>query len=85
MFNLFRINKKIQINHISFTKKNYLPENIKYFSYKNKIPQLPVLISNVNNNTLDNFFLKTEKPNMITFFYMILGITVGSFIYYIKL
>jgi hypothetical protein len=78
MFNLFRINKKIQINHISFTKKNYIPANIKPFSYKNKIHPL-------NNNTLNTIFLKTEKPNMVTFFYMILGITVGSFIYYIKL
>ena len=82
MFQLFRINKKIQISHISFTKKNYLPKNIKHFSYKKEFSPLSFP---VNTNILNNYLCETEKPSMITFFYMILGITVGSFIYYIKL
>ena len=82
MFQLFRINKRIQISHISFTKKNYLPKNIKLFSYKKDFSPLSFP---VNTNILNNYFCETEKPSMITFFYMILGITVGSFIYYIKL
>jgi hypothetical protein len=81
MFNLYRIKKK-HIDNYFFNKRNYLPKNLK-FSFKVNSLCNPYLIR--WKGDFNNYVIKKENPEMIVIFYMILGITVGSFIYYIKL
>jgi hypothetical protein len=86
MFNLYRI-KRINIDNYFFNKRNYLPKNI-LSNMKIKSLYKPFLYNPSAirwKENINNFLIKKENPEMIVFFYMILGITFGSFIYYIKL
>jgi len=69
MFNLYK--RRIQINNKLL--KDYIRFSLEPQIYKNK---------KYNSKIITN---KIEKLEFIYFFYMILGITVGSFIYYVKL
>ena len=85
MFNLYRIKKK-HIDNYFFNKRNYLPKNILSCIKINSLYKPnPFLYNPSTIYYINNFLIQKEKPEMIVFFYMILGITIGSFIYYIKL
>jgi hypothetical protein len=91
MFNLFRIKKK-HINNYFVNKRNYLPKNVLSYMKNNSLYK-PFLYNSFLynpsaiywNKNMNNLLIQKEKPEMIVFFYMILGITFGTFIYYIKL
>jgi len=90
MFNLYRIknndflfkSKNHLNNNLLFTKTNYLPKNVEYNLINNNFSLVKKESSFAK---IESLFAKREKPDLITIFYMILGITFGSFIYYIKL
>jgi len=83
MFNLHK--RRIQINNKLLHQPSFkLSQNVKYMKSSIQVSLEPKKITKKKYN-LKIITNKIEKLEMIYFFYMILGITVGSFIYYVKL
>lgn len=83
MFNLHK--RRIQINNKLLHQHSFkLSQNVKDMKGSIKVSLEPKKITKKKYN-LKIITNQIEKLEMIYFFYMILGITVGSFIYYVKL
>lgn len=83
MFNLHK--RRIQINNKLLHQLSFkLSQNVKDMKSSIQVSLEPKKITKKKYN-LKIITNQIEKLEMIYFFYMILGITVGSFIYYVKL